>query len=304
MRRVIATGTATIGLPGQLERARSHPQLRDLIISWYPVRITATEVVGVGCIAEDVTERLRTEREREKFVVELHEAVRARDDFLSIASHELRTPLTTLMLGAEHLVDLLRQRIPSRRWSSFRAGADRLQKQGQRLERLVGTLLDVARIAQGRVQLFPEELDVALRRPRPGRAHQRELRGVGLVITVDAPGSRPRTVRPDTARADRRQPRVERAQVRGQASRSSVALDASHEAIRLTVRDQGVGIAKEDRAGSSSASSKRSPSATTAASVSASGSRARSWRRWAERFFVTGELGQGSTFIVEWPRLT
>ncbi len=52
---------------------------------------------GVG-IVEDITERKQAEQERARLFREAQEAVRVREDFLTIASHELKTPLTPLSL--------------------------------------------------------------------------------------------------------------------------------------------------------------------------------------------------------------
>ena len=78
-------------------------------------------------------------------------AVRARDQFLSIASHELKTPLTSLM----GYVDLMQRR-------AARAGdqVERDQRamrviseQAARLNKLVGALLDLSRIESGQLSI-------------------------------------------------------------------------------------------------------------------------------------------------------
>ncbi|HYG81670.1 MAG TPA: PAS domain-containing protein, partial [Pyrinomonadaceae bacterium] len=60
-------------------------------------------VVGVFGISHDMTERRRAEEERGRLFREAQEAVRVRDDFLTIASHELKTPLTPLSLRLANL---------------------------------------------------------------------------------------------------------------------------------------------------------------------------------------------------------
>jgi signal transduction histidine kinase len=90
---------------------------------------------------------------------QLEEAVRVRQDFLSIAGHELKTPLTSVMLNV-HAVD-----------TSLRAGAraddprltarwQALVRQVGRLEGLVNQLLDVSRITAGKMVLMPEPIDL------------------------------------------------------------------------------------------------------------------------------------------------
>lgn len=90
----------------------------------------------------------------------LEEAVRAREEFLSMASHELRNPVNALQL---QLVALLRamqedDRPVAREWASDRIG--QAVAAVRRLARLVETLLDVSRITAGRLDLEPEEMDL------------------------------------------------------------------------------------------------------------------------------------------------
>jgi signal transduction histidine kinase len=84
-------------------------------------------------------------------------AVQARDDFLAAAGHELRTPLSALLMQIDSLCRL------ARKDAAFAPFAERLRKaaaSGARLDRLITQLLDVSRIASGRLKLAPEELDL------------------------------------------------------------------------------------------------------------------------------------------------
>jgi signal transduction histidine kinase len=87
--------------------------------------------------------------------------VRLRDEFLSIASHELKTPLTSLQLQIDGLDRLLGRRPeraldPSRLQSTVKA----VSTQARRMAELVNALLDVSRIAAGRLEFDPSELDL------------------------------------------------------------------------------------------------------------------------------------------------
>jgi signal transduction histidine kinase len=93
------------------------------------------------------------------------------DEFLSIASHEVRTPLTTIKAN----VQLARQRA-ERVAATMRATGDSFAQDTEavvrllsraasaidRQNRLVGDLLDVSRIQQGRSELRREPLDLAV----------------------------------------------------------------------------------------------------------------------------------------------
>jgi PAS domain S-box-containing protein len=101
----------------------------------------------------------------------LEEAVRARQDFLSIAGHELKTPLTSLMLVMHALNrTLARPRSaappaadPGSLLDSEPALAERwrsLNRQTRRLSNLVDQLLDVSRLSAGKLTLELEDLDL------------------------------------------------------------------------------------------------------------------------------------------------
>ena len=85
------------------------------------------------------------------------EAVRARDEFLSIASHELRTPLTTLNLRLEGLA----AQVARGDHDGFPRKIESAQRQAARLMTLVDSLLDVSRITTGHLTLQREAFDLA-----------------------------------------------------------------------------------------------------------------------------------------------
>jgi signal transduction histidine kinase len=113
-------------------------------------------------IARDITERTRTQRERELLYREAVDAIRARDEFLSVASHELRTPLSALQLQIQMLL------LPPRRSPQVVLSGEQMKpklekafKQIVRLSRLIEELLDVSRITAGRLRLELGEIDLA-----------------------------------------------------------------------------------------------------------------------------------------------
>jgi PAS domain S-box-containing protein len=127
---------------------------------WANVTITALrspkgELVGYAKVTRDLTERRKLEDERLR-LARAEEAIRLRDEFLSIASHELKTPLTALQLQLESVrdrVDLLDHKAAGR--------IDRAARSGERLRDLIEALLDVSRIATGRFELSRQRFDLA-----------------------------------------------------------------------------------------------------------------------------------------------
>jgi PAS domain S-box-containing protein len=127
---------------------------------WANVVITAMRdatgaLIGYAKVTRDRTERRKLEEERVA-LAHAQEAVRLRDEFLSLASHELRTPLTVLQLQ----LDALSQRLAADDRSTM-TKLERSQRASQRLAELVDALLDVSHIATGRFTLKLEHADAA-----------------------------------------------------------------------------------------------------------------------------------------------
>ncbi|MDI3339309.1 MAG: ATP-binding protein [Sphaerobacter sp.] len=116
-----------------------------------PTDITFLEEVGRRCALSVDNARLYQEA---------REAVRAREDFLSVAAHELRTPLTSVKGYAQLLERRLAVEQPD--ISALRAAMTKLRPQLARFEQIVRDLLDVSRIDEGRLALRLERCDLAV----------------------------------------------------------------------------------------------------------------------------------------------
>jgi signal transduction histidine kinase len=101
--------------------------------------------------ALDLANRAALVVENARLYHEAQQAIRARDQFLSIASHELKTPLTTLLGNAQLLDRRLRDvPLPIER---ERRSTNVIVEQARRLNRMVDTLLDVSRIETGQMKI-------------------------------------------------------------------------------------------------------------------------------------------------------
>jgi PAS domain S-box-containing protein len=129
---------------------------------WGHVVITAMHdehgvLRGFTKITRDLTGQRAAEQERER-LVQTQEALRLRDEFLSIASHELKTPLTGLQLRLQTMMRRL-----GKAATKDTAALEQLEKaiaQGRRLAMLIENLLDVSRIATGRMKVQVEGCDL------------------------------------------------------------------------------------------------------------------------------------------------
>lgn len=95
----------------------------------------------------DITERKRSEEEREQLLQKALEADRRKDEFLSIVSHELRTPLTAILGWAQVIRSGKINEAHSHR------GLGVIEKSAKLQARIVDDLLDVSQIVKGKLQL-------------------------------------------------------------------------------------------------------------------------------------------------------
>ncbi len=146
----------------------------------YIVRDRAGRALRMVGAMTDVTERHRGEEERRILYEQAQEAIRARDEFLSVASHELRTPLTTLQLHVQHLRMLYDGEVHPLAHERTQEKLDSAQRQVRRLATMIDQLLDVSRINAGRLALELEPVDLgALAREVVARLQEQGERAGG-----------------------------------------------------------------------------------------------------------------------------
>ncbi|WNG55132.1 GAF domain-containing protein [Archangium gephyra] len=175
---------------------------------------------------------------------EAREAIALRDEFLGIAGHELRTPLTALQLGLQRLV--LESATPGdpTRLSKWVATC---QRQGERLGRLVGDLLDVSRITSGRLPMVLEEMDLSALVEEVAARMGPELEKVRCPLVLKLQSPLPG--RWDRSRLDQVLTNLlGNAMKYGQGRSIEVSAMATPEGVCVRVRDEGIGISSEDQA--------------------------------------------------------
>jgi signal transduction histidine kinase len=110
-------------------------------------------------LAEDLARRAGLALDNARLYREAQRAIRARDEFLSVAAHELKTPLTS-MLGFAQMLKRHVRPDGSGDARIVRRALQAVEQQSDRLARLVSRLLDVARIEGGRLAVEPLETDI------------------------------------------------------------------------------------------------------------------------------------------------
>jgi signal transduction histidine kinase/tetratricopeptide (TPR) repeat protein len=183
--------------------------------------------------------------ERGRLYREEQEAVRRRDDFLSIAAHELKTPLTSLQLHLQGLMTRMRQTTESLPPEKVATKLESANLQTQRLGKLVNELLDISRVAQGQLLGKLEEVDlVALVRGVIERSRE-ALARAECPVELHASGSV--AGRWDALRLEQVVGNLlTNATKYGAGKPIEVAIESDGANARLQVRDWGIGIAPED----------------------------------------------------------
>jgi signal transduction histidine kinase len=119
-------------------------------------------------MARQLEELERSRREQEVLLDELRrtkreleDAVRMRDDFMSVVSHELKTPLNTLILEVQlRKLQLGRGNLAAFSEDKLRHMVDKDERQVQSLIRLIDDMLDVSRIRTGKLSIRPAPVDI------------------------------------------------------------------------------------------------------------------------------------------------
>lgn len=187
--------------------------------------------------AESLANRASLAIDNARLFRQAHEAIRLRDEFLSIASHELKTPVTTLRLQIESLM----RHLPPEAEDATGPRLSTTRRQVDRLQKLIERLLDISRLTGGRLELDlePVNLDLVVREV-VGRFDE-ELRHAGCRVTVR--GTDPLSGRWDRSRLDQVVTNLLSNAIKyGSGQPIEITLNGDERTARLEVRDHGIGI--------------------------------------------------------------
>lgn len=170
---------------------------------------------------------------------QLVEADRARRQLLADVSHELMTPLTAIRGYAETLG--LPQFLPPSK--EGQRAVKVIHEEGERIERLVKDLLDLARFEAGGISLALENVDVDEIFERVSERHAKAAHEKGVTIEIEPHDDDIRLVG-DPHRLEQAVQNLASNALRHTPPAGRIRLGASREAemVKLTVLDTGVGI--------------------------------------------------------------
>jgi PAS domain S-box-containing protein len=199
-------------------------------------------------LAEELARRAGVAIDNARLYRDATEAVRLRDEFLSIASHELKTPITTLQLQVQSLTRSGEAAVQGGDLEKFRSRVATAERQVSRLSRLVDSLLDISRITGGRLDLEGEPVDLAaVARDALARAAE-ELDRAGCTATLRLDGTS-HVGQWDRTRLDQILANLlSNAAKYGAGRPVEVTVTSDSETSRLAVADHGIGIAPEHQA--------------------------------------------------------
>jgi PAS domain S-box-containing protein len=127
--------------------------LLNISLTISPIKDGSGRIVGASKVARDITERMQSERERDRLLSlekesrrQAEEASRLKDEFLAVVSHELRSPLNAITGWAS----LLMMRPLD---DQTKRAVDTILRNAQTQTKLIADLLDVSRIVSGQLRL-------------------------------------------------------------------------------------------------------------------------------------------------------
>lgn len=251
-------------------------------------------------IAKEQLQQLNVQLEQrvKQRTSELEDALRVRDQFLSIASHELKTPITSLQLYVDSILRAYQREPLNAEQTTSRLS--KAKDQCGRLEKLVNQLLDVSRASSGPLPLDTEEMDLAELAHTTAERLSEELGRAGCRLSVEAAG--PVVGTWDRTRLEQVLTNLLANPVKyAPGCKVHVAVLQRGEDAVLSVRDEGPGIAPKDQSRIFERFVQLTPQRSSGFGLGL-------WivRQIVDahggRLSLESQLGSGSTFTVTLPR--
>jgi signal transduction histidine kinase len=199
-------------------------------------------------LATDLAGRIALTVDNLQLYHNAQEALKIRDDFISIAAHELRTPVTPLQLTLDSLQREVKNSPDEGKVPVYlvRKHLDIAVRQTDRLIKLVNNVLDVSRLSAGRLDLQLEEVDLSLVVEEVVARFAEDATQAGCTLVVQTHG--PVIGRWDRLRLDQVVTNfLSNGLKYGRGSPIELQVQATLTSARLSVRDYGIGISPEDQ---------------------------------------------------------
>ena len=162
--RESGTGSGSAGHVESLEvthaekwyRTRSG-NLIPVLFSGSAMRDSADNLIGVVCLAQDITELKNAEHQLQSARDIAETASQYKSAFLANMSHELRTPLNAIIGYSE----MLQEEAQDLALTGFVPDLQKIQGAGKHLLGLINDILDLSKIEAGKMALYLEDFDIA-----------------------------------------------------------------------------------------------------------------------------------------------
>jgi signal transduction histidine kinase len=177
---------------------------------------------------------------------ERQRAIRAHENFISIASHELRTPLAPMRLQVQRLLRELGKDSSSMPRESIVEALRVIDRQSSRLATLLENVLDMTQLRLGRLPLHPESVDASVLVDEIASMLREPLAEAGCSLSVETRGSP--TGQWDRARLGQvLMNLLANAAKHGGHGPIEVSLDGGPLHTIIVVRDHGPGVEPQER---------------------------------------------------------
>jgi PAS domain S-box-containing protein len=175
-----------------------------------------------------------------------HEAIRARDEFLSIASHELKTPLQSLTLQNQmRKRNLDKGILTAFAPQNLAAMIDSDLRHLMRVKRLIDDMLDIARLRAGKLTFHKESFEVCAFAKDVIFRFRPQMDAAGCMLSLYC--AQEVTIFADMYRLEQVLVNVLTNAIKyGAGKPIRVSQEITSDKLRIKVKDQGVGIRKED----------------------------------------------------------
>jgi signal transduction histidine kinase len=214
----------------------------ETMVGGWAIDITGEQELRQSA-SSSLEKRKMSEEEREEIKVREHQLMDMKSRFVTMASHEFRTPLSTILSS----VHLLEKYTTAEQQSNRMRHAGKIKESVHHIDSLLEDFLSIGRLAEGKVAVYPTA--VSLREVIGETISSLEmLKKAGQQVVASYSGD-------DQLITDRKLLRniisnllSNALKFSGEQKTNTITADHSAAGVTITVKDQGIGISKEDQA--------------------------------------------------------